>query len=135
MIRTLNIVGVDDDDLNLFILMKSIKSAGHNGIPFPHGDAAWEYLQANPTSVDMVILDKMMAQLNGLEVIRLMKEHPDLKNIPIIIQSGDAAPERIKEGLDVGADRYITKPFKPAELIDIIREEAGKRGWVKDPVN
>jgi CheY-like chemotaxis protein len=127
-IKNLHIVASDDDDLNLFILMRVIKDSGNIGKGFADGDVTWEYLQNHPKEVDMVILDKMMHNMNGIEVINRMKAHPILKNIPIIIQSGDAVPERIKEGIDSGADRYITKPFDPHQLIEMVTELAEKNG-------
>jgi chemotaxis family two-component system response regulator PixG len=127
-IKSLRIVAADDDDLNLFILLKCIQDAGHIATGFPEGNVTWEYLSSHPGEVDLVILDKMMAKMSGIEVIQRMKAHPLLKNIPVILQTGDAVPERIKEGLDAGADRYITKPFSPDQLMEIVQEEVIKYG-------
>jgi len=125
-VKNLRILVAEDDDLNLFITMKTIESTGNVGMGFPHGTAAWEYLEKNPDSVDMVILDKMMVQLHGLEFVKRMKEHPIFKNIPIIMQSGDAYPDRIKEAVEMGIDCYITKPFKANELLQVIQDIAAK---------
>ena len=123
-IQGLRIVVAEDDDLNLFIIMKTLQHADHIGIEFPDGHLAWEYLYAHPTEVDIVILDKMMIQMHGLEVVQHMKGHPTLKNIPIIIQSGDAFPDKIKEAVDTGIDSYITKPFEGFQLLEVINEVA-----------
>lgn len=123
-IKTLRIVVAEDDEINLFVLMKIIKDSGHIGIEFPDGHLAWDYLQQNPVDVDMVILDKMMVQMQGLEVVRRMKEHLILKNTPIIMQSGDAQPEKVKEAINVGIDSYITKPFDELCLVKAINKIA-----------
>lgn len=125
-IKDLHIIAADDDDINLLILKKIIDGAGCAGKYFPEGDVTWEYLSTHPHEADIVILDKMMDTMSGMEIVRRMKEHPTLKDVPIIMQTGDAAPERIKEGLDIGADRYITKPFSPDQLMEIVMEEAMK---------
>ena len=125
-IKDLHIVAVDDDDINLLILKKILDNAGCVGTCFPEGDVTWEYLYNHPNDTDIVILDKMMDTMSGVEIVRRMKEHPILRDIPIIMQTGDASPERIKEGLDIGVDRYITKPFSPAQLMEIVMEEAMK---------
>ena len=130
-IQGLRIVVAEDDELNLLIIMKTLQHAGHIGIEFPDGHLAWEYLCAHPTEVDIVILDKMMIQMHGLEVVKRMKEHPTLKNIPIIIQSGDAFPDKIKEALDAGIDRYITKPFEDFQLMEVVNEVAKQHGLGK----
>lgn len=122
--KGLRIVVAEDDDLNLFIIMKVLKDAGHIGVEFPDGHLAWEYLSAHPHDVDMVVLDKMMVQMHGLEVVRLMKEHEVLKHVPIIIQSGDAYQDKIDEAFAAGIDRYITKPFENELLLEVIQELA-----------
>ena len=68
----------------------------------------------------------MMLKMHGLEVVRKMKEHAILKNIPIIIQSGDAFHDKIQEALDMGVDRYITKPFEDTNFLEVIQEVAEK---------
>lgn len=124
--KGLRIVVAEDDDLNLLILLKTIRDSGNNVVDFTDGNLALDYLYAHPSEVDMVILDKMMLQMHGMEVVRRMKEHDVLKNIPVIIQSGDAFPDKIKEALDAGIDRYITKPFEGSELVEIINELASQ---------
>lgn len=122
--KSLRIVVAEDDEINLFVLMKIIKDSGHIGIDFPDGHLAWDYLKEHPIEVDMVILDKMMTQMQGLEVVRHMKEHLILRNIPIIMQSGDAHPEKVQEAIDIGIDSYITKPFDESRLVEAINEAA-----------
>src|ERR1700743_2874422 len=130
-IKGLRIVVAEDDEFNMFIVMKALKDAGHIGIEFPDGDVAWEYLSHHPSEVDMVILDKMMINMHGLEIVRKMKEHLILKNIPIIIQSGDAYPDKIKEAMDAGIDYYLTKPFDDFKLLEVIQEVAEKHKLLK----
>ncbi len=122
--RKLRIAVAEDDDLNLMILTKILESAGHVSLEFSDGHLILEYLCENPKEVDVVILDKMMVQMHGLEVVRHMKNHVLLKNIPIIIQSGDVFPDKIKEALDAGVDRYITKPFEDFQLLEMIQDLA-----------
>lgn len=130
--RDLRIIAADDDDINLIILKKILDNAGYKGICFGEGEETWHYLEEHPDEADLVILDKMMHSMSGLEIIKRMKAHPVLKDVPIIMQTGDASPERIKEGLDVGADRYITKPFSPDQLLEIVQEEAIKHAHMQD---
>ena len=113
------VVVADDEETNLYILMKNMRDNGYAAKGFDGGLKAWEYLKNNPHSVDLVILDKMMYDLNGLEIIRRMKEHPILKYTPVMIQSGDA---NIEEGINAGADRYLMKPFRSADLLSVVHE-------------
>jgi CheY-like chemotaxis protein len=123
--QNLRIIAADDDETTLYILLRHITDGGHIGIGFEEGMPTLNHLEAHPHEVDLVILDKMMTTISGLEIIRRMKEHPILKNIPVIIQSGDAVPERIREAMDMGADGYITKPYSRDQLLALIGRVMG----------
>ena len=113
----LRVVVVDDEDINLYILERFVRDVGHDVMAFSGGIAAWEYLEQNPHNVDMVILDKMMYDMDGIEVINHMKKHDVLKTIPIIMQSGNAFPDQISAGLASGADLYLVKPYGMQDMV------------------
>ncbi|MEC4676382.1 MAG: response regulator [Nitrospirota bacterium] len=75
---------------------------------------------------DLIILDWMMPEINGLEICRLMKEDPDLNNIPIFMLTAKGQDSDEKLGFQCGVDRYITKPFSPKALLDMVLETLGK---------
>jgi DNA-binding response OmpR family regulator len=59
---------------------------------------------------DVIILDVMMPDISGLEVLRYMRRQPDLAEIPVIVVSAKSMPLDVKTGLDAGASVYLTKP-------------------------
>ncbi len=63
------------------------------------------------TPIDLIILDIGLPWINGFELAKLLKEHKDLKKIPLIFVSGKTSELDVKRGFDVGADDYIKKPF------------------------
>jgi len=65
---------------------------------------------------DAVILDLMMPDLSGLEVLNYIKEKPDLSDLPVIIVSAKTMPEDVEKGLRAGAVAYLTKPVSFADL-------------------
>lgn len=67
--------------------------------------------------VDLVISDVMMPDPDGFEVCRIIKENPELNHIPVILLTAQAAEESRIEGLELGADDYISKPFSASELM------------------
>ncbi len=69
---------------------------------------------------DLVILDIMMPKMDGLEVCRRLRADPDLSEIPVILLSARAQDMDIREGLEIGASAYLTKPFDPVELLDVV---------------
>lgn len=63
------------------------------------------------TPIDLIILDIGLPWVNGLELAKLLKEHDDLKSIPLIFVSGKTSEFDVKRGFEAGADDYIKKPF------------------------
>ncbi len=59
---------------------------------------------------DIILLDVMMPDISGLEVLRYIRREPDLANIPVIILSAKSMPSDIKTGIEAGASMYLTKP-------------------------
>ena len=63
------------------------------------------------TPIDLIILDIGLPWINGLELAKLLKEHEDLKHIPLVFVSGKTSEFDVKRGFEAGADDYIKKPF------------------------
>lgn len=72
-----------------------------------------------------VVLDLMMPDLSGLEVLRFMRRDPRLAEIPVIIVSAKGLPSDVKRGLDAGASSYLTKPVSFSDLKDAVERVAG----------
>lgn len=130
----------DDDDLNLEILEKNLTREGFSSTLSHDGQEAWDILSANPESFSIVLLDKMMPKMSGMEVLSKMKMHPILRNTPVIIQTGDVGSKEITEGLAAGAYYYLTKPFDPDMMVAVVnsavknfqRKETNIRNSVND---
>jgi DNA-binding response OmpR family regulator len=71
---------------------------------------------------DVVILDIMMPDVSGLEVLRFMRREPQLANTPVIVVSARSMPSDIKEGLEAGATLYLTKPVGYLDLKKAVDE-------------
>jgi two-component system alkaline phosphatase synthesis response regulator PhoP len=70
---------------------------------------------------DLVILDLMLPDIDGLEVLRQLRSQPRFDHVPVIILSAKADPITIRKGLESGADGYVTKPYIANTLIDRVR--------------
>ena len=78
-----------------------------------------------PQLPDVVILDIMLPDVNGFDILQKLKAHPALKEVPVIMLTADAARESVMRGLAGGADGYITKPFERAKLLDGVKAVLG----------
>jgi two-component system response regulator ResD len=65
---------------------------------------------------DLIVLDKVMPKLDGFEVIRLLREQEETRSIPIVMLTEQAGEEDVLDGLDLGVEEYMPKPFSPREL-------------------
>jgi len=71
---------------------------------------------------DLILLDAMLPEMDGFEVCSRIKGDPETKNIPIVLLTAKKTPEDMAHGKQVGADEYITKPFKSAMVIETIEK-------------
>lgn len=88
--------------------------AGFTVIAVGNGFEALKALPQQP--IDLIITDINMPDINGLEIVNFVKNHPSYRTIPLIIVSTEQSEEDIQKGLSLGASAYITKPFNPDEL-------------------
>jgi len=116
-VRTL---AVDDDKTMRMILQSQLENLGHKVITACNGKEAWEILQKDKGNIDLVLLDREMPEMNGLEVVALMHKDPKLKDIPTIMQTGSDRPEQIKQGIDAGIYYYLTKPIDKNVLESVL---------------
>lgn len=122
--KHLRILVADDEEFNLLILMKNMIDHGYHAKGFGGGLPAWEYLEKHPNSVDIVILDKLMDDMCGVEIVKRMKNHPTLKKIPVMIQSGCVDS---REAIAAGVDRYLAKPYTNKDIIAVVAELAASK--------
>jgi two-component system, cell cycle response regulator len=105
---------VDDHEDNVELLRARLESWGYETESARDGAEALNTIET--TLPDLVLLDIMMPKIDGIEVARRVKNNPDLPFIPIIMQTALDSTENKVEGLEAGADDYITKPIDFPEL-------------------
>lgn len=127
------ILVVDDEPLNLDIIEEFLTGKDNSYIVETANDGieAMEKLEAAPEKYDVVLLDRMMPRMSGMEVLAKMNEHPELKYIPVILQTAKVSKEDILEGLKAGAYYYLTKPFTSDILLSVVKTAVKDRGFNK----
>ena len=110
------IVVAEDDPKQARMLKLYLEREGHSVIVAEDGLAAVEAIRRR--SPDLVLLDMMMPELDGLDVCRVVRAESD---VPIIMITARNDEDDMLRGLDLGADDYITKPYRPRELVARVR--------------
>jgi adenylate cyclase len=109
-----HILIVDDYPTNRLKLSLGLKRQGHTIAQAESGRQALEMLRAE--SFDLVLLDILMPEMDGYEVLRQMKNDSTLRNVPVIVISAQDEPESVIRGIELGAEDYLPKSFDPVLL-------------------
>lgn len=114
------ILVIEDEDLIREMVATALRDEGYEVTAAANGNQAIRFLNLNdpngaPPAYDLVILDLMLPQVNGLDLCRLLRQRQD--TVPILILSAKASETDRVLGLEVGADDYLTKPFSMRELV------------------
>ena len=117
---TRQIMVVDDDFGMLRLLDKILQRSEFAVLKADHAHAALEMLEQ--TTPDLFILDVMMPGMNGFECCRQIRARPQTAQTPVIFLSVLTDPVSVQDGLEAGADKYLTKPFLPDALVTEVRE-------------
>ncbi len=113
---------VADDDPGIRRQLKAfLKSAGFSPVMAEDGSKAWTLLEKEPTKYSAVLLDRMMPNMDGMEVLRRIKVHPQLKMVPVIMQTAKTSKEEILEGLEAGAYYYLPKPIAKDTVLAVVK--------------
>jgi two-component system, cell cycle response regulator len=112
--RPSRILIVDDHEDNIEVLRARLQALGYETASARDGHEAIAAVQQHPP--DLILLDVMMPGLDGNEVARRIKADPELRRIPIIMQTALESVESKVAGLDAGADDFVTKPINFTEL-------------------
>ncbi|MBE7148977.1 fused response regulator/phosphatase [Bacillus mycoides] len=123
----MSILIVDDNPVNIFVIEKILKQAGYQDlVSLNSAKELFEYIHFGKDSsrhneIDLILLDIMMPEIDGLEVCRRLQNEEKFKDIPIIFVTALEDANKLAEALDIGAMDYITKPINKVELLARMR--------------
>jgi DNA-binding response OmpR family regulator len=121
------ILVAEDDRKQAQLLRRYLELEGHAVLVVQDGRVAIE--QARRRRPDLLLLDVMMPKVDGLDVCRVLRAEMDT---PILLLTARSAEDDVLLGLDLGADDYVTKPYRPRELVARVRTLLRRRGPVLD---
>src|SRR6516162_7144345 len=103
---------VDDNEDNRYTLQMMLETDGHERIASAAGgNEAIALIEKEKFS--LVLLDLMMPDLNGDEVLKTIKSDPDQRDMPVVMISADTNADKVSQCIELGADDYLPKPFNP----------------------
>jgi response regulator RpfG family c-di-GMP phosphodiesterase len=124
MDKQFKVLVVDDYEGNVFLSTTLLKTAGYEVLEATSGKECLDAVHNHHP--DLILLDVMLPDMSGVEICRQIKNDKSLKDIFVILASGiQVSSERQAEGLDIGADGYITRPISNKEFL--ARVQAGER--------
>ena len=110
-----SILIVDDNEDNRYTLQLLLEADGHERIANASGgnDAV---AMIGTKKFSLILLDMMMPDLNGDDVLRIIKGNPDTRDAPVVMISADTDIEKVSKCIELGAEDYLSKPFNPSIL-------------------
>jgi two-component system, NtrC family, sensor kinase len=126
-----------DDDAPMRALLEAVlQLSGHEVESHENGRTAWESFERNPA--ELVVLDWQMPEIDGIELCRRIRAHPQGDRSYLVMITARAQPEDLEHVLDAGADDYLPKPVTPADVLARLRialkrmESAARRRDAED---
>ncbi len=124
MSRAVRVLVVDDDPVIVELLRINFEIEGFEVLSASDGREGLE--RARAERPDLVLSDIMMPRLDGLQLLSELRADPATASLPVVLLSAKAQNAEVQQGLDAGADDYVTKPFDPLELIDRVNAALAK---------
>ncbi len=113
------ILVIEDEDDILELVTFHLKKDGYDVVGVTSGEDGVRLARVSPP--DLVVLDRMLPGMDGLEVCRLFKQEAATRQVPIVMLTAKSEESDIITGLELGADDYVTKPFSPKVLLARVR--------------
>jgi len=128
--RKPSVLIVDDEPGIIEILQVSLEWEGYTVLSASNGRQALEMTRTHRP--DLMILDVMMPEMDGWEVLAAVESDPDLAGLPVVMLTVKSLPGDVIHGLELGAIEYLTKPFDPLAVVrtvNLLLTRLDRRGW------
>lgn len=112
---------IDDDINNIEILRLDLEDGGYEILTGCDGVEGWEVLQQNKERVGVILLDRMMPNMDGMEFMARLKADDTVAQMPVIMQTAAAEKSQVAEGIEAGVYYYLTKPYDVEVMQSVVR--------------
>ena len=118
------VIVIDDEPFILMMIEDKLKKAKIDVTTLRESRNALAVIREDKP--ELIILDWMMPELSGIDLCKMIKADPELKDIPIFMLTAKGQDSDEQQGIQCGVSRYITKPFSPRSLLEMVQETIGK---------
>lgn len=123
---------VDDDPFSVELVREFLDPSTYRILTAVDGADAWAQLQAMAPLPDVVLTDRMMPRMNGVDLLRAIKTHPDMSALPVIMVTSASDRSEVIEGIDAGAYYYLVKPIDRDMLRSMVRAAVSDHARFKE---
>ncbi len=120
------VLAVDDDHVIRGLLEVNLEMEGYEVVTAVDGQDALDKVAEQ--APDLILLDVMMPNVNGWQVAEALKSDEATKHIPIVFLSARAMEADVRKGTEIGVESYVTKPFDPIDLMDLVARLLAEKG-------
>lgn len=125
----------EDEEIIAIIIQDLLVAQGFQVTVCADGLTAWERLQADGPGYDVVLLDRGLPHMDGMELLRRIKNDPALAHTPVVMETVQGDKKSIREGLTQGAYYYLTKPFQAEVLLAVVNAALQQSRELRDMVD
>lgn len=112
---------VEDENIVAGFIEHTLADSGLELIRHANAESAWRTLEAAGDEFGAILLDRQLPGMDGMALLRLLKDNPRLRELPVIMETAADDAESILEGLAAGAYYYLTKPLQPKLLLAVVQ--------------
>ena len=112
---------VDDEPVNLDSICSYLQQDNYELVRAGNGREAWAMLESDPQHFDVIILDRSMPDVNGIQLLNNIRQHDAMEQVPVVMQTSTNEDQDIAEGMRAGAHYYLTKPYDGDTLKTVVR--------------
>ncbi|KJS03033.1 MAG: hypothetical protein VR65_01910 [Desulfobulbaceae bacterium BRH_c16a] len=120
------VLAVDDNPTSLRLIQLMLQKDEYTVLTAVSGRDALDVLSANADTVDIILLDRLMPEMDGIEFCRRVKADEKFRALPIIMQTAAGRPQEIREGIEAGVFYYLVKPLVSDTLLSIVASAKNK---------
>ena len=118
---------VDDEPSNLDTICSHLAQDNYELVRAANGREAWSLLESDPEHFDVIILDRSMPDVSGMQLLNHIRQNDNMGKVPVVMQTAAGENQEVSEGLDAGAHYYLTKPYDGDMLKTVVRSAVNGR--------